>query len=93
MMMRYKIGLAVGHTYAHSQSPCVDKRVAEGSHQATRDDEELDSALPNSSPVTALVAESDSEDSSEGSHDDMDDRYDFSDDEEFLAMQEMYSLS
>jgi len=100
MMMRYYIGLAVGHTYAHGIfSSSVDRCVAEGSHQAVQDNEEFECVSSNPNPATMHIAESDPEDSSEDYDDTaMDDwEDDFADrhsgDEEFLAIYEMYNLS
>jgi hypothetical protein len=98
MMMRYNFGLSVGHTYAHDQFSSVE-RAADGPCDATREDEnELDSALPDSHQATVLATGSDSEDSSIDCEDldaDMwEDKFsdrDESDDEEFLAMNDMYA--
>lgn len=90
-MMRYKFGLGVGHTYTHH-----DERAADGNHGVVRDGEASESGVLDSSQAAAFGAGSDSEDSSDNyDDDDLDDQevnfVDHSDDEEFFALNEMYS--
>jgi hypothetical protein len=100
MMMRYNIGLGVGHTYAHSQNSSSEQ-TAGGTRGSVRDevDEEPESVLPASPPANVVAAGSDSEDLSVDDDIDMGDwEDDFTDrgesgDEEFFAMDEMYGFS
>jgi len=89
-MIRYKFGLGVGHTYTHH-----DKQAADGNRGVERDEEAPESAVPSSSQAAVFGAGSDSEDSSDNYDDD--DREDNflnhsnDSDEEFFALNEMYS--
>src|ERR1700683_75570 len=95
MMTRYKIGLGVGHMCAHGPFPSsvnfdVVTQAAEGTPGAIgEDDEELYNAPPGSgSESEDFLPDHDSDDG-----DDMDGwEADFADrdDEELLAMHEMY---
>jgi hypothetical protein len=99
MLMRYYGGLAVGHTYAHGQTPfSVDQQAADGAPGVPRGDEqEFESAIPESG-TNVVEAGSDSEDAFFDQDDlDMDGwdsnhaDSDVSDDEAFLGMHEMYN--
>jgi len=97
-MMRYKIGLAVGHTYAHSQAPFgVGERAIGRTCRPRRDNEdEVESALPASLLASTVGVGSNSDDSSidfdlDDWGSDFSDR-DESDDEAFLEMNEMYGF-
>jgi hypothetical protein len=50
MMMRYYVGLAVGHTYAHGQASVgVDQQATDGTCEAAREgDLEFEPALSDS---------------------------------------------
>ena len=96
MMMQYHLGLAVGHTYAYGQISSITDE--QGSQAAfTEDEEELESAP---SRATVHIARSDCEhsfdsgDDTNGSEDGSeapDDEY--SCNEEFYAVDEMYSCN
>jgi hypothetical protein len=100
MMMRYKIGLAVGHTYAHSQALFgVGERAIGRTCRPRRDnEEEVESALLASLLASTVSVGSNSDDSSIDFDFDLDDwgsdfsDRDESDDEAFLEMNEMYGF-
>jgi hypothetical protein len=94
--MRYNIGLGVGHTYTHGQTP-LGEQAADGTRGAMEDDEnELGGALPDPPQAIVLATGSESEESSIDRDDlDADWEDDCADrgescDEEFFAMREMY---
>lgn len=92
-MMRYYVGLAVGHSYTHSQASSGADEVA-ADEAVTEDDQEF--AVPDSHMATTVGVGSDSDESFD--QDDLDwdnnsaDSDDMSDEEAFLGMNEMYGI-
>jgi hypothetical protein len=90
MMMRFNIGLAVGHTYAHGQASFgIGERATNGTCGPRMDDiDELDSSLP----AHVVATGSDSDNSSIDDDLDADLTDNDENDETFLAMTEMYGI-
>jgi hypothetical protein len=87
--MRYHYGLGVGHSYAHNSTGDINEHGAPADLQTSdSEEEEVDMSHANTGHEEDSDEDSLEDPSSSDSHDD---ETDF-DDEELLAMEEMYGM-